>query len=158
MELDDSASILAKTEFFSICSNEQLRLMAFASERHRFSAGENLWESGDSSRGAYVLMNGRIAIKDDPEAQIPPYVVSEPNTVIATTALVLPKPRTSTATAISDVETLFVPREAFLKLARQYPVFAQHLANRVRGELTNYLGTVTALKDRIRIPSDQDQD
>jgi CRP-like cAMP-binding protein len=149
MELDDTASILANTEYFRMCSHEQLRLMAFASERHRFMAGETLFVAGDSARGAYVLLSGRVDIKDTPNAE--PYTVSDVGMIVGATALVLQKPRAFTATATSDVETLFVPREAFLKLARQYPDFAKQLADRMRRELTGYLDAVTSVKDRMKV-------
>jgi CRP-like cAMP-binding protein len=156
MELDDTASILANTEFFRICSPEQMRLLAFASERHRFSEGETIFVAGDSSRGAYVLVAGQVTIADDPDRQAKAHRVTEPGTVIGATALVLPKPRAGTAIAASDVDTLFVPREAFMKLARQNPELASLAAERLRSELTGYLGTITALKDRISVPEGEE--
>ncbi len=37
MELDEIASVLARSDFFSSCTDEQLRLLAFSSERRKFS-------------------------------------------------------------------------------------------------------------------------
>ncbi len=56
----------------------------------------------------------------------------EPGAVLGAMALVVAKPRPVTVKAIDQVETLFVPRSAFMKLANQYPDLAARAASRIR--------------------------
>ena len=48
-----------------------------------------------------------------------------------------------------QVETLFVPRAAFMKLAQQYPDLAARAADRIRRELSGYLGAIESLKPKM---------
>jgi CRP-like cAMP-binding protein len=149
MQLDDAATILAHADFFAICNNEQCRLLAFASERQRHAAGAELYAAGTVPGGAHVLISGRLRVT--PEAGGgKPYDVITPGALIGAMALVLTRKRPVTVTALTEAETLFVPRQAFLKLAGQYPELAARAADHIRGELSAYLGAITPLRGRIR--------
>lgn len=148
MQLDDAATILAHAEFFEICDNEQRRLLAFASERRRFEAGEVVYKAGEIPDGAHVLISGRLRTVTETGGQ--PHDLSGEGTLVSAMALVIAKPRPVTVTAIFASETLFVPRHAFLKLATQYPDLAARAADHIRRELTGYLGALAPLKGRIR--------
>ena len=59
------------------------------------------------------------------------------------------KPRPVTVKAIDNVETLLVPRSAFMKLANQAPDLAAKAADRIRQELVGYLGEIERVKAKI---------
>ncbi len=142
MELDDVTSILANAAFFDICEPEQQRLLAFASEQRQSRAGEVISTQGDPADGAYIIMRGSVAISDDVQRALKSYGVSGPNVMIGELALVLDRPRRKTATAVTNVEALFVPRMAFVKLMRQFPDMAERAAARIENELGAYLGAL----------------
>ena len=79
-----------------------------------------------------------------------PHVVSQPGAVLSTLSLVIGRPRDVTVSAISIVETLLVPRTAFLKLANQSPDLALRAAGRIRQEMGAFVSTVVPLKSRIK--------
>jgi hypothetical protein len=54
-----------------------------------------------------------------------------------------------TVKAVDNVETLFVPRSAFIKHCNQAPDLAARAADRVRRELMGYLSAVEAVKQKI---------
>jgi CRP-like cAMP-binding protein len=149
MQLDDAATILSRADFFEICDAEQRRLLAFASERKKFRPGAVIYKSGDVPDGAHVLVSGTIATLQD-GTEDNPYLVHKPGSVLGAMAMVVAKPRPVTVKAIDAVETLFVPRTAFMKLANQYPALAQRAAKRIRRELTGYLRAVTVVRSRIK--------
>ena len=64
-------------------------------------------------------------------------------------SLVVAKPRPVTVKAVDNVETLFVPRSAFLKLANQAPDLAKRAADRIRSELIGYLGAIEQVKPKM---------
>jgi len=64
-------------------------------------------------------------------------------------SLVVARPRPVTVKAIDNVETLLVPRSAFLKLASTTPDLAVRVADRIRDELVGYLGEIEQVLPRI---------
>jgi CRP-like cAMP-binding protein len=148
MQLDDTATILGRAEFFDICDADQRRLLAFASERKKFRPGTVIYASGDLPEGAHVLVSGTVStVQDGLEGN--PFLVHEQGALLGAMGLVVAKPRPVTVKAVDAVETLFVPRTAFLKLANQYPVLAQRAAERIRNELLGYLGAIEKVRGRI---------
>lgn len=148
MQLDDTATILGRAEFFSICDADQRRLLAFASERKKFRPGTVIYAAGDVPEGAHVLVSGTVATTQE-GAEGNPFLVHEQGAVLGAMSLVVAKPRPVTVKAIDAVETLFVPRSSFLKLANQYPVLAARAAERIRAELLGYLGAIEGMRGKI---------
>ncbi len=148
MQLDDAATILAHADFFEVCNVEQRRMLAFASERRKFSPGTVIYASGDVPEGAHVLVSGTVATTQD-GAQNNPFLIHDQGAVLGAMALVVAKPRPVTLKAVDAVETLFVPRAAFMKLAQQYPDMAGRAADRVRRELTGYLSSIERVRPKI---------
>ncbi len=149
MQLDDAATILGRADFFEICDAEQRRLLAFASERKKFRPGTVIYAAGDVPEGAHVLVSGTVS-STQAGAEDNPYLIHEVGAVMGALALVLAKSRPVTIKAVDAVETLFVPRTAFLKLATQYPDLAARAADRIRSELAGYLGAIEEARGRFR--------
>lgn len=149
MQLDDAATILGRADFFEICDAEQRRLLAFASERKRFRPNTVIYASGDTPEGAHVLVSGTVSSTQD-GAENNPYLIHDVGAVLGTMGLVVAKPRPVTIKAVDAVETLFVPRTAFMKLATQYPDLAARAADRIRRELTSYLGAIEEAGGRFK--------
>ncbi len=150
MQIDDAASILARADFFDICTEDELRLLAFASERLRYETGAVITHPGDVPAGAQVLIRGTVSIATGERGEVKPRVVSQPGAVIDTMALMVGKPRHVTVTAVTSVETLLVPRSSFLKLASQSPEFAQRAADRIRRDLVGFVSAVAPLSRKFR--------
>jgi CRP-like cAMP-binding protein len=149
MQLDDATTILGRADFFEVCDAEQRRLLAFASERKKFRAGSVLYEAGEVPEGAHVLVRGTVASYQQGD-DANPFVITTPGAVLGALSLVVARPRPVTIKAVDSVETLFVPRSAFMKLANQTPDLARRAADRIRAELTGYLSAVEQVKGKIR--------
>jgi len=148
MQLDDAATILSRADFFGICDAEQRRLLAFASERKRFRPGTLLYAAGDTPEGAHILVSGTVSTTHKGHEDAP-FLVHKPGAVIGAVALIIPRPREVTVKAVDAVETLLVPRNAFMKLCNQYPDLAARAAHAIRRELAGYLGVIERMKGRI---------
>lgn len=149
MQIDDAAGILAEADFFDVCTHEERRMLAFASERRRFAAGSVIVQSGDVPDGAQVLISGAVSVTPDGGGEPNPMVISESGAVISLVSLVVARPRRVTVRAISVVETLVVPRSSFMKLANQSPQLAARAATRIRRDLTTFLSAVTPLQSKL---------
>ena len=148
MQLDDAATILSRADFFEVCDVEQRRLLAFASERKKFRPGTVIYEAGEVPEGAHVLVSGTVATTHS-GGDDDPYLVHEQGSVLGLVSLVVAKPRPVTVKAVDAVETLFVPRSAFMKLAQQYPDLAARAADRIRRGLSGYLGAIETLRPKM---------
>lgn len=148
MQLDDSATILGRADFFAICDADQRRLLAFAAERKRYRPGTLIYRAGEVPDGAHVLVSGTVATTQE-GAEDNPFLIHDQGSVIGAMALVVAKPRPVTLKAVDTVETLFVPRTAFLKLVRQYPELAARAADRIRGGLVSYLSAIEGVRPKI---------
>lgn len=148
MQLDDATTILGRADFFTVCDAEQRRLLAFASERKKFRAGAVIYQAGEIPEGAHVLVSGTIATYQDGD-EANPFVITSQGALLGAMALVVAKPRPVTVKAVDNVETLFVPRTAFMKLANQEPALAARAADRIRGELVGYLGAIEQVRTKM---------
>lgn len=148
MQLDDATTILGRADFFTVCDAEQRRLLAFASERKRWRPNAVLYAAGEVPEGAHVLVSGTLATFQAGD-ETNPFVVASQGAVLGAMSLVVARPRPVTVKAVDSVETLFVPRAAFLKLCNQAPDLAARAAERIRGELLGYLGAIEGVKARI---------
>jgi CRP-like cAMP-binding protein len=78
-----------------------------------------------------------------------PRIVTQSGVVLGAMALFVAKPRPVTVKAVDSVETLFVPRTAFMKLAKQFPDMAARAAQRIQRDVVGYLGAVDKAGRRI---------
>jgi CRP-like cAMP-binding protein len=148
MQLDDTATLLGRAECFDLCDADQRRLLAFASERKKFRPGSVIYAAGDVPEGAHVLISGTVATMHEGREDNP-FLVHQQGALLGAMGLVVAKPRPVTVKAVDAVETLLVPRTAFMKLANQYPALAARAAERIRTELLGYLDAVSSLKGKI---------
>ena len=148
MQLDDATTILGRADFFEVCDAEQRRLLAFARERKKYRPGTVVYQAGEVPEGAHVLVTGTVASYQEGDEENP-FVITTQGAVLGAMSLVVAKPRPVTIKAVDNVETLFVPRTAFLKLANQAPELARRAADRIRGELMGYLTAVEQVKTKI---------
>ncbi|HZY68531.1 MAG TPA: cyclic nucleotide-binding domain-containing protein [Devosia sp.] len=148
MQLDDATTILGRADFFTVCTAEQRRLLAFASERRKWRPNTVIYKAGDVPEGAHVLVSGTVATYQG-EDENNPFLVSSAGAVLGAMSLVVAKPRPVTVKSVDNAETLFVPRTAFMKLANQAPDLASRMADRIRLELLGYLGAIETAKPKI---------
>ena len=148
MQLDDATTILGRADFFSVCDAEQRRLLAFASERKKWRPNAVLYQAGEVPEGAHILVAGTVATYQEGD-ESNPFVISTPGALLGAMSLVVAKPRPVTVKAIDNVETLLVPRSAFMKLANQAPDLAAKAADRIRQELVGFLGELERVKPKI---------
>ncbi|MCB9992487.1 MAG: cyclic nucleotide-binding domain-containing protein [Hyphomicrobiaceae bacterium] len=147
MHLEDAARVLDAADFFSICSVEQKRMLAFASERRVLRPGEVLFRKGDVVPGAFVLMSGSLTSVDKEGASSE---ISAPGTVVAELALLTSHPRRATLTATSECELLMVPRDTFLKLMQQFPDVAETALRRIQKDLNTFVAPITEIRGKIK--------
>ncbi len=135
----DSASILGGVEFFDVCNDEQIRLLAFSSENLNFRAGQVIVEKGEMSEGAYIINYGCVIIGESAQNTTS---FCGPGVMIGELNLLMKRVHQSTITAQGEVDCLFVPRGAFQKLLKQYPDLASYFIEKIEAGLDDYLQSI----------------
>ncbi|WP_350334183.1 Crp/Fnr family transcriptional regulator [Coralliovum pocilloporae] len=121
MTLNSEVETLKRVPLFNGIDAAKLKLLAFISDRLYFSEGEHLCDQGEDGDSAYIIMDGAAdVVVETPNG---PAKVAEAsvNDVVGEIAILCDVPRTATVVAASDMETLAISKDNFLKLLREFP-------------------------------------
>ena len=141
MGLEQEVEILRTIPLFANIEPSKLKLMAFASERLTFSAGQALFHEGAEGNAAYIVIDGTAEILVDAQDGAPIKVADVgPNDIVGEIAILCDVPRTATVRATSELVTLRVTKELFFRLIQDFPeigvevmrVLAHRLENTTR--------------------------
>ena len=119
--LQEDVDLLRNVPLFRNLDAAKLKLLAFTSERLTYSAGESLFNQGDSGDTAYVIVQGEAdIIIDTPAGPITVATVKQ-NDWVGEIAILCDVPRTATITAKSKLITLRISKDVFFQLVMQFP-------------------------------------
>jgi CRP-like cAMP-binding protein len=119
--LNDEVKMLKQVPLFAGVSPAKLKLLAFASERVVYRAGELLCRQGEVGDAAFVILSGRADIMTDGSGA--PIKVAEigENAIVGEIAILCDIARTATVIAQTQVEALRISKETFVKLLADFP-------------------------------------
>lgn len=121
MMLKDEVQTLRQVPLFSRIAPAKLKLLAFASDRVSYRAGENLFRQGDPGDAAYVILSGRADIlAESPNGPIKVAELDD-NAIVGEIAILCDISRTATVKAAMPLEALRIRKDDFLKLLADYP-------------------------------------
>lgn len=121
MTLHNEVETLKCVPLFNGIDAAKLKLLAFISDRLNFSAGEHLCDQGEAGDCAYIIMDGGAdVVVETPDGPTKVAEVSV-NDVVGEIAILCDVPRTATIVASSEMETLAISKDNFLKLLREFP-------------------------------------
>jgi CRP-like cAMP-binding protein len=122
MGLDQEVEILRQIPLFSNIEPSKLKLMAFASERLTFAAGQSLFYEGEEGDAAYILIEGTADVIVEGPGGAPLTVAQvKRNDIVGEIAILCEVPRTATVTASSELVTLRVTKELFFRMVQDFP-------------------------------------
>jgi CRP/FNR family cyclic AMP-dependent transcriptional regulator len=114
--------LLAKTSLFAEVPPEGLRALASQMERRRFRAGEVIYHRRDVPNGLFVILKGevktRIVLADDRSLTFQWFRAGG---YFGMNSLISETDRFTDAVAVTDCETLFLPRDVFAGVLDCYP-------------------------------------
>ncbi len=150
MTLEDDIGILAGVEIFEDFTPEQMRLLAFGTERLKYTIGRELYGEGDVADSAYVVVSGIVALVRDTEAGR--IVVSQcgRGSVLGELALIIETKRLTGAVATGDVEVVKLNRTLFRRMLEEYPQAAAMLHRRLSLGLTSMIAKIESLAPKFQ--------
>jgi CRP-like cAMP-binding protein len=122
MSINQEVELLRRIPMFAKIDPAKLRLLAFASERITFPAGEILFRQGDPADAAYLLIDGGVAVTVDLPSG--PLLVARvgKDQIVGEIGIICDVPRTATVTAETETVTLKITRDLFFQMINDFPV------------------------------------
>ncbi len=139
MTLDTEVQSLRQVPMFRDIDPSRLKLLAFTSERIRFSKGQRFFSQGDAADAAYVILDGRAdVVLDNPGGSVKVAELGR-NDLVGEMGILSESPRSATVVATEPSAALRIDKRVFLELLSQFPQMSiavmRELASRV--ERTN---------------------
>ncbi|MEO1200236.1 MAG: cyclic nucleotide-binding domain-containing protein [Pseudomonadota bacterium] len=146
MSLDEEVTLLKSVPLFKGIAPGKLKLLAFISDRVRFSSGEALMEQGAEGDAAFVIIDGTadVVIGGDGDRRV--VATLGRNDIVGEIAIIADIPRTATVVARNDIEALMISKANFLKLLREVPEIALEVLRVVGLRLDATLRDMSALR------------
>ena len=138
--LSQEVEMLRKIPLFSAIDPGKLKLLAFASDRKVYKAGQDLFKQGEVGDAAYVIVDGLADVVVETDAGEVVVANLGENEFIGEISILCDVPRTATVRATGELQTLKIKKEHFLGLITQVP----DLGIEVMRELASRLSKTTA--------------
>jgi CRP-like cAMP-binding protein len=138
MSLNDEVEHLRSLPLFARIAPAKLKLLAFTSQRLRFSPGQALFHQGDVGDAAYLLLEGTADVYVSAGAREIHLSSIDAVSIVGEIAILCDVPRTATVIARSELDTLQILKDRFWWLIAEFPevgvelmrVLAKRLADR----------------------------
>ncbi len=148
MSLNQEVELLKRLPLFANIETSKLKLLAFASERMSFRAGETVFEQDQIGDAAYIIMDGEAdVIRRGPDGPVVLARVTR-NDFIGEIAILCDVPRTATVRARTDLTTLRISKDLFFRLVNEFP----QMAVEIMRVLAHRLEKTSAAAARARAP------
>lgn len=149
MALDDDISILAGAGIFREFTQDQLRLLAFGTERLRRAAGKEIYREGAAADCAFVVVAGTVALFRERDGER--VVVSRigAGAVLGELALIADTRRLTGAVAETEVELMRLNRALFQRILVEYPDAAAKLHRRLSADLASMVSRIERLAPKF---------
>ena len=140
MGLNEEVDLLRRIPLFSKIEPSKLKLLAFTSERLKFSAGQELCHQGETGSTAYIIIDGEADVLVDAPAGELKVASLGKNDLVGEIAILIDVPRTATVRAVSPVTTLAISKDLFYRMVTEFP----QMGVEIMRELAHRLEATTA--------------
>ena len=124
MSLQEEVDLLRRIPLFAKVEPPKLKLLAFASERVTFEAGQELFHQGDMPDAAYIIIDGAADVMlDTPRGRVTVATIGR-NELVGEIGIICDVPRTATVLARSRLVTLKVNKDLLLRMITDFPAMA----------------------------------
>jgi CRP-like cAMP-binding protein len=149
MMLKDEAELLRRVPIFAQVAPAKLKLLAFASDRVKYAAGQTLFRQGDPGDAAYVVLSGDADILIDTPTGEQKVAEVEPNAIVGEIAILCDVSRTATVKAASPLEALRIKKEHFVQLLSENPGMALEIMRVLADRLARTTTELTQAKSEL---------
>ena len=126
--MENAGDVLRRTPLFEALDEDGTRELRQTMSQLKLHRGERLFEEGDGGDSLYVVLDGKMkltrAAGDGRENLLS---VIGPAEMFGELSLFDPRPRTSSASAVTEVVLAVLPHDALLPLLRKRPEISLHM-------------------------------
>ena len=126
--MENAGDVLRRTPLFEALDEDGTRELRQTMSQLKLHRGERLFEEGDGGDSLYVVLDGKMkltrAASDGRENLLS---VIGPAEMFGELSLFDPRPRTSSASAVTEVVLAVLPHDALLPLLRKRPEISLHM-------------------------------
>ena len=149
MSLHAETEVLRRVPLFSKLDASTLKLLAFTSDSLTFHDGELLFNVGDSSDSAYVILEGEVEILIQGKNGMHAAFVRGKNDIRGEMGILNEMPRNASVRAKGTVKALRITGDAFIKLLQQNAVMSLELAKQLSTRLAQSHAQYEALQSKM---------
>ena len=121
MSLREEVETLRQIPLFAKVDPSKIKLLAFTSERVTFQPGDLLCQQGEMGDAAYVIMSGQAEVMVNTPSGPLTVATMQKNDVVGEIAILINIPRTATIKAASELTTLKITKDLFLRMITEFP-------------------------------------
>jgi len=159
MSLENAIAMLGRLDLFAGLDPVRLEVLAFTAERRTFKPGTLLFKEGMPGEDAFLILEGEAAMfghaigADEPIAAR--LVAGD---FVGERALFTDDPRRATVRAATQLETLRINRDLFLRLIGEFPEIGDTLAQGLRQRLSALSTDLKALSQNLSSPKNSSRE
>jgi len=116
MALDDDILFLRRIPTFRVLGPDALRVLAISTEKIHLRLGDTLFEEGEPSDCAYVVIAGAIRLRSAKDKPLDELQVVRGGALIGESALIIENLRGATAIALEPSTLYRITRAVFLRM------------------------------------------
>ena len=121
MNIQDDVEALKRIPLFSKVESAKLKLMAFASERAQFQAGDVLFRQGDTADAAYIILEGKADVLVETPGGPLKVAEVDKGAFVGEIGILCDIPRTATVQANAPMTSLKITKELFFQMVTDFP-------------------------------------
>ncbi len=121
MSLREEVETLRQIPLFAKVDPSKIKLLAFTSERVTFQSGDFICQQGEMGDAAYVIMHGKADVMVNTPSGPITVATMQKNDVVGEIAILINIPRTATIKASSELTTLRITKDLFLRMITEFP-------------------------------------
>ena len=126
--MDNAEGVLKRAPLFDALDDEGARTLRRQMSEVKLSRGEHLFNEGDDGDALYVVLEGKMKLtRQAVDGRENLLSVIGPGEMFGELSLFDPRPRTSTASAVTDAVLVGLKHEALISWLQQHPEVSLHL-------------------------------
>ncbi len=154
MSLREEVETLRQIPLFAKVDPSKIKLLAFTSERVTFQAGDFLCQQGEMGDAAYVIISGQAEVMVNTPSGPITVATMQKNDVVGEIAILINIPRTATIKAASELTTLKITKELFLRMITEFPEMSVEMMRVLAERLVRTTEELQKAKESIKKASE----
>jgi CRP-like cAMP-binding protein len=158
MGLEEDINLLEAVPTLQLLGREALRILAISAQTQQVKGGDTLYREGERAEGAFVIVEGSIALQRDRGVDGRETVIARRGALLGETALLVDTVWPGTATAIENTRLLRIPRGVFLRMLEGEEQAVQNLRRHLAERLGRTIEEIDSLRPRFEVEGDENDE